>query len=223
MKTETDRTRRRFDRIAWMYDAMESPMEMISARTWRRELLSRVHGRVLEVGIGTGKNLPYYPRDVDLTGIDISPRMLARAKRRAESLGISCRLIVMDAERMTFPDAAFDVVVSTFVFCSVPDPVAGLKEVRRVLKAGGEAFFLEHVRSANPFLGRLMDLLNPLVRSAIGPNINRRTVENIANAGFEIVSLEEMGMKILKKIVARPMVQEGRSRLEGPPSTPQTG
>ncbi|MDX9821333.1 MAG: hypothetical protein RBT20_05330, partial [Syntrophales bacterium] len=86
-----------------------------------------------------------------------------------------------------------------------------------------EAFFLEHVRSANPLLGKLMDLLNPLVRSAIGPNINRRTVENIANAGFEIVSLEEMGMKILKKIVARPMVQEGRSRREGAPSTPQTG
>ena len=209
MKTETDRTRRRFDRIAWMYDAMESPMEMISARTWRRELLSRVHGRVLEVGIGTGKNLPYYPRDVDLTGIDISPRMLARAERRAEALGISCRLLVMDVERMTFPDAAFDAVVSTFVFCSVPDPVAGLKEVRRVLKPGGEAFFLEHVRSANPFLGRLMDLLNPLVRSAIGPNINRRTVENIANAGFEIVSMEEMGLKILKKIIARPAVRNG--------------
>ena len=190
-------------------------MEMISARTWRQALLSGVHGRVLEVGIGTGKNLPYYPRDVDLTGIDISPRMLARAKRRAESLGISCRLIVMDAERMTFPDAAFDAVVSTFVFCSVPDPVAGLKEIRRVLKPDGEAFFLEHVRSANPLLGKLMDLLNPLVRAAIGPNINRRTVENIANAGFEIVSLEEMGMKILKKIVARPMVQQGGAHREG--------
>ncbi len=209
MKTETEKTRRRFDRIAWMYDAMESPMEMISAGPWRQALLSGVHGRVLEVGIGTGKNLPYYPRDIALTGIDISPRMLDRAKRRAASLGISCELIVMDAERMTFPDATFDVVVSTFVFCSVPDPVAGLKEVRRVLKPGGEAFFLEHVRSANPFLGKLMDLLNPLVRSAIGPNINRRTVQNIADAGFEIVSLEEMGLKILKKIIARPAVRNG--------------
>jgi ubiquinone/menaquinone biosynthesis C-methylase UbiE len=197
-----------------MYDAMESPMEMISAGPWRQALLSGVRGRVLEVGIGTGKNLPYYPRDVDLTGIDISPRMLARAKRRAEALGIPCRLIVMDAERMTFPDATFDVSVSTFVFCSVPDPVAGLKEIRRVLKPGGEAFFLEHVRSANPLLGRLMDLLNPLVRSAIGPNINRRTVENIMNAGFEIVSLEEMGMKIMKKIVARPAPQEGCAQRE---------
>jgi ubiquinone/menaquinone biosynthesis C-methylase UbiE len=209
MKTEAEKTRRRFDRIAWMYDAMESPMEMISARTWRRALLSGVHGRVLEVGIGTGKNLPYYPRDIALTGIYISPRMLDRAKRRAESLGISCDLTVMDAERMAFPDAAFDAVVSTFVFCSVPDPVAGLKEVRRVLRPGGEAFFLEHVRSENPFLGRLMDLLNPLVRSAIGPNINRRTVENIATAGFEVVSMEEMGLKILKKIIAKPAVPNG--------------
>ena len=157
MKSETEKTRRRFDRIAWVYDAMESPMEMISAATWRRDLLSAVHGRVLEVGIGTGKNLPYYPRGVDLTGIDISPRMLARAERRAVDLEIPCRLIVMDAERMTFPDATFDVAAATFVFCSVPDPVAGLKELRRGLKPGVEAFFLEHVRSPNPLLGTLFN------------------------------------------------------------------
>ncbi|HOG15762.1 MAG TPA: class I SAM-dependent methyltransferase [Syntrophales bacterium] len=220
MKSETEKTRRRFDRIAWMYEAMESPMEMISAASWRRELLAAVHGRVLEVGIGTGKNLPYYPRGVDLTGIDISPRMLARAERRAAALGIPCRLSVMDAERMTFPDATFDAAVATFVFCSVPDPIAGLKEVRRVLKPGGEAFFLEHVRSPNPLLGKLMDLFNPLVHAAIGPNINRRTVENIAVAGFEIVSMEEKGMKILKKIVARPRAEQCNADIPptGPPA-----
>lgn len=206
MENETEKTRRRFDRIAWMYDVMESPMEAMAAAQLRRELLFLARGRVLEVGIGTGKNLPYYPPSVKLVGIDISSRMLARGKRKAQDLGISCDLLVMDAERMTFPNATFDTIVSTFVFCTVPDAPAGLREVRRVLKPDGQALFLEHTRSANPALGRLMDFFNPLVRSVIGDNINRRTAESIVNAGFEIVSIEEMGMKIVKKIVARPSV-----------------
>jgi len=194
----------RFDRIAWIYDLMESPMEWMSVSDWRRELIGTVSGKVLEVGVGTGKNLPYYPPETELTGVDISPKMLKRAQGKAEALGMKAEFSVMDIEQMTFPDESFDYVVSTFVFCSVPDPVRGLQEVRRVLRKQGTALFLEHVRSESRILGYIMDLLNPVVRSLIGPNINRRTVENVKNAGLEIISVEDMGSStIMKKIVAR--------------------
>lgn len=194
----------RFDRIAWIYDLMESPMEWMSVSDWRRELIGTVSGKVLEVGVGTGKNLPYYPPETELTGVDISPKMLKRAQGKAEALGMKAEFSVMDIEQMTFPDESFDYVVSTFVFCSVPDPLRGLQEVRRVLRKQGTALFLEHVRSENRILGHIMDLFNPVVRSLIGPNINRRTVENIKNAGLEIISVEDMGSStIMKKIVAR--------------------
>jgi ubiquinone/menaquinone biosynthesis C-methylase UbiE len=199
-----NKVKKRFDRIAWMYDFMESPMEILSVSSWRRDLLSNVTGKVLEVGVGTGKNLPYYPEGIELTGVDISPKMLEKAKQRSETLKIKVELLLMDIEKMTFPDRYFDYVVATFVFCSVPDPIKGLREVRRVLKDDGVALFLEHVRSENWFLGKIMDILNPVVRSLIGPNINRRTVENIRMSGLEIVSEENMGgTKIMKMIKAK--------------------
>jgi ubiquinone/menaquinone biosynthesis C-methylase UbiE len=199
----SNKVKKRFDRIAWIYDFMESPMEILSVSSWRRDLLSNVTGSVLEVGVGTGKNLPYYPQGIELTGVDISPKMLQKAQRKADTLKIKANLLVMDIEQMSFPDRYFDYVVATFVFCSVPDPIKGLREVRRVLKGDGTALFLEHVRSENWFVGTIMDIFNPIVRSLIGPNINRRTVENIRMAGLEIVSEENMGgTKIMKMIKA---------------------
>jgi ubiquinone/menaquinone biosynthesis C-methylase UbiE len=127
----------RFDRIAWIYDLMESPMEWMSVSDWRRELIGAVSGKVLEIGVGTGKNIPYYPPETELTGVDISPKMLKRAQGKAKALGMNVEFSVMDIEQMTFPDESFDYVVSTFVFCSVPDPVRGLQEVRRVLRKQG--------------------------------------------------------------------------------------
>lgn len=196
-------TRHRYDRIARIYDAMESPMEMLVLSEWRKELLSSVKGRVLEVGIGTGRNLVWYPPGITLVGIDISPNMLARAAERAAILRRGISLVEMDVEQMAFPDRCFDHVVSTCVFCSVPDPVRGLREIKRVLKESGSALFLEHVRSENPFMGMLMDMMNPLVHRLVGPHINRRTVENIKKADLEILSLEEGWLKIMKKIRVR--------------------
>ena len=206
---DSNTVRKRFDRIAWIYDFMESPMEILSVSAWRSELLSNVRGKVLEVGVGTGKNLPYYPEGIELTGMDISLKMLERAKQRADTLKIKAELLLMDIEKMTFPDRYFDTIVSTFVFCSVPDPIQGLREVKRVLKDDGVALFLEHVRSENWFLGKMMDIFNPMVRSLIGPNINRSTVENIRKAGLNIISVENMGRsKIMKRIKATRPVDE---------------
>ena len=206
---DSNTVRKRFDRIAWIYDFMESPMERLSVSAWRSELLSNVRGKVLEVGVGTGKNLPYYPEGIELTGMDISLKMLERAKQRADTLKIKAELVLMDIEKMTFPDRYFDYIVSTFVFCSVPDPIQGLREVKRVLKDDGVALFLEHVRSENWFLGKMMDIFNPMVRSLIGSNINRSTVENIRKAGLNIISVENMGRsKIMKRIKATRPVDE---------------
>jgi len=106
----------------------------------------------------------------------------------------------MDAQDMDFADNTFDVVFTTCVFCSVPDPVQGLKEIRRVLKPCGEAIMIEHVRSEKKILGKLMDLLNPIPRTIYGANINRRTVENVKKAGFTDVQVKNLTGDIVKKI-----------------------
>jgi ubiquinone/menaquinone biosynthesis C-methylase UbiE len=106
-----------------------------------------------------------------------------------------------DVERLPFVDASFDTVTATCVFCSVEHPVRGLEEVRRVTKPSGQVLLLEHVRPRNPLLGRLSDLLSPLTRR-FGPEINRRTEENIRKAGLDIVSVRRDG--VWREIVARP-------------------
>lgn len=203
----TATTRARYDRVARIYDRMEGLMEWRSFRKWRSlvwEIVGPEAKEILEVGVGTGKNLPYYPREVQVTAIDLSGRMLARARQRAEQLGLNIELLHMDAQALAFADESFDVVVSTFVFCSVPNPVLGLLEIKRVLRPGGRAVLLEHMRPRSPWLGKLFDLLNPLTMRLSGANINRRTVENIRKAGLEIESIKNLAaQEIVKLIIVR--------------------
>jgi ubiquinone/menaquinone biosynthesis C-methylase UbiE len=154
---------RRYNRQAALYDLREAPMELFIGR-WRRRLWSQIPpgSRVLEVGVGTGRNMRFYPPGVSVVAVDFSPRMLARAVRRARREQRDVALALMDAQGLAFADGCFDTVVTTCVFCSVPDPVLGLQEVRRVLRPDGKIVLLEHVRSRLPILGRLMDWLNPL-------------------------------------------------------------
>ncbi len=131
--------------------------------------------------------------------------MLAQARRRAEREKVSVALEPGDAQALRFPTDSFDSAVATFVFCSVPDPVLGLKEVGRVVRPGGQIVLLEHVRLDRPVIGRLMDLLNPLVVRITGANINRRTVENVRQAGLVIERVEDLTPTgLIKLIVARP-------------------
>ena len=196
----TENIRRRYNRAAVCYDLMDAMMEWRLFRRERERLLSNTEGRVLEVGVGTGKNLPWYPKEIELTGIDFSPGMLARAQHRAERLGLKARLMEMDAQKMQFDDNSFDTVVSTCVFCSVPDPVAGLKEIRRVCKPGGQILMLEHMRSERPLVGGLMDIFNWVPLHLYGANINRRTLENLKIAGFNDISAENVWSDIFKRI-----------------------
>lgn len=202
---ETEATRARYQRIALLYDRMESLAEKRYS-PWRKRLWSQVDGHsILEVGVGTGKNMPYYPPDAEITAIDLTPGMLERARKRAGALGLSIDLRLGDVQALEFPDSSFDSVVATFVFCSVPDPLPGLREVMRVIRPGGKFLLLEHVRPRQPLLGTLMDLLNPLVVRMMGPNINRRTVDNVVLAGFNLESVEDLGSgDIFKLIVAHP-------------------
>jgi ubiquinone/menaquinone biosynthesis C-methylase UbiE len=199
----TELTKARYNRIAPLYNFIEAIPEMMF-KPWRKKLLAKAKGTILEIGVGTGKNFPHYPSGASVTGIDIAERMLVFARKKAAELGLSFNLSEGDVQNLHFPDNSFDTVVATFVFCSVPDPVQGLRELRRVVKPSGQLLLLEHVRIDKPIIGWLMDRLNPLVVRVMGANINRRTIENVQKAGLGVENIEHLGlMKMVKMISAK--------------------
>ena len=184
----TAHTRSRYNLLAPIYDLMEAPVERLFYRGWRRTLWHEVQGpEVLELGVGTGKNIPHYPAEAHVTAVDLSARMLRRARRVLQKHPRKrAALLEMDIQALDFPDETFDEAVATFVFCSVPDPVLGLREALRVTRQGGRLHLLEHMRADAPYLGRLMDLLDPVIHWLTGVHIARRTVENVTQAGWTI-------------------------------------
>jgi ubiquinone/menaquinone biosynthesis C-methylase UbiE len=165
--SEQSRVTRRYDRMAWLYDIYDAPMEWMGTRRRRARLLAWASGRVLEVGVGTGRNLEHYPNTVTLSAIDVSPLMLARARRRAGSLDRAVAFEVADVAALPYRDDTFDTTVATCVFCSVADPVEGLRELGRVTKAEGRILLLEHVRPRNRLLGWLADLATTVTRACL--------------------------------------------------------
>ena len=197
----TEKTQRRYDRQAVLYEVMDWPFEFVVFGKLRRQLWADVLGNtVLEVGVGTGKNLAYHPEGIRIVAVDLSPRMLRRAIARAERTARNIDFILADAEHLPFRDEAFDCAAATFVFCSVPDPVAGLWEARRVVRDGGRLNLLEHVRAPNSLLGWLMDRLNPIAVRLTGANINRDTVSNVGKADIQVDSMESKGLGIIRLI-----------------------
>lgn len=193
---------RTYDRIAAAYDLYSAPMEWVGGTRRRRRVLERAEGEVLEVGVGTGFNLEHYPSGTHVVAVDVSPRMLEQAKERAEASPADVDLQVADVERLPFDDDSFDTAAGTCVFCSVADPVQGLRELQRVVRPDGRVLLLEHVRPRNRLLGAIADLVSPVTRRLIGPEVNRRTVENVRAAGLEIVSVRREG--VWREIEARP-------------------
>lgn len=197
-------TRARYQRISPIYDLLELVTER-RFRRWRKKLWQLVRGpEILEVGVGTGKNIEYWPVHSETTAIDLTPGMLDIARNRAMRLDWDVDLRLGDVQSLEFPSASFDTVVATCVFCSVPDPVLGLREIGRVVRRGGQVVLLEHMRVNVPIIGAMMDALNPIIVQLWGANINRRTLENIRAAGLHIEQVENLDpMGMFKLIVAR--------------------
>ncbi|WP_034552064.1 class I SAM-dependent methyltransferase [Carnobacterium funditum] len=205
MSDETKKIKNRYNRVSKIYDVLEGPMEAMTMSTWREKLVTTIEGKqVLEVGVGTGKNLVLYPEDLEITGIDFSEKMLEKAIQKTKGKE-NIRLIEMDAQDMSFADDTFDTVVTSCVFCSVPDPVKGLKEIRRVCKANGKIVMLEHMRSHHNVAGKFMDRVNFIPLHTWGANINRETIANLLKAGFkeEDIVTQDLWSDIVKLIEIR--------------------
>ncbi|MCL6517324.1 class I SAM-dependent methyltransferase [Alicyclobacillus sp.] len=201
MAHTTEKIRRRYDRIAPLFSKMD---RMVSDK-YRAELIRHAHGEVLEVGVGTGANLKFYPADVKVTAIDFSPRMLSYAQARVNKSPANIRLLQMDVQHLQFDDNSFDTVVSTCVFCSVPDPITGLREIHRVLKPSGHLLMIEHMLSDHLPIALVLHLLNPFTVRLTGANVNRRTMDNLRIAGFAIQEMRYIALSdVFRLIVATP-------------------
>lgn len=176
--------------FAAAYDWLIGPLERLWLARRRVALVGPAAGRVLEVGVGTGLTLPYYRRAAEIVGVDPNPAMLERAKARAAEAAVPVALEVARAEALPFDAGWFDTAVVSLVLCSVEDPAAAARELRRVLKPGGELRVLEHVRAPGRCLARLQDLVTPLWRRLFGNcHPNRDTVGAIEAAGFDVSRL----------------------------------
>ncbi len=205
MSNETKKIKGRYNRVSKIYDILEQPMEVMTMSKWRERLIENIEGpKILEVGVGTGKNLLIYPNKLEITGIDFSENMLEKANQKIKGKE-NITLIEMDAQKMSFADNTFDTIVTSCVFCSVPDPVEGLKEIRRVCRPDGKIIMLEHMRSHHNIVGKFMDVVNFIPLHTWGANINRETIANILKAGFkeEEIETQDLWSDIVKLIEIR--------------------
>lgn len=188
--------------FAAVYDPLSARTEKKFGAELKRELLANASGRVLEIGVGTGLSFAHYPAVEELVGIEPSEPMLRRARRRAHELDREVRLVEAPAEALPFEDRSFDTVVSLAVLCTVDDPRRALSEIRRVLRPDGRFVFLEHVRSTDPTLARWQDRFErPWGWISGGCHPNRRTLEAIERAGFEVVEVEEEDLPDIPRLV----------------------
>ncbi len=198
--------RDKYNRISKRYNLMEIPTEFLWFRHWREAVQEALEGqKVLEIGVGTGKNIPYYSNGMQVAGIDFSEGMLTQIPGDQRE---KVSLAQMDAQKLGFPDEIFDSVFDTFVFCSVPDPILGLREVYRVVKPGGRFVALEHMRPETPSAAGLFDLFDPFTAGITGVHINRHTVRNITAAGFQIEEVRNLFTSVFRLILARRPVRE---------------
>lgn len=193
---------RGIEQIPWAYDAFMDLMELGGFGRWRRWLATGARGRVLDVGTGTGRNLPLFPGGSDVVALEPDLRMLAKARKRAGG----ARLVVGDARAIPFAEGCFDTAVSGVVFCSVPDPLRGLGEVRRVLRPDGMLRMMEHVRHHRTWIARIQDWAQPAWTCiAGGCHPNRDTEANVEAAGFEIDPSTRRARGVMRRFVARPV------------------
>jgi ubiquinone/menaquinone biosynthesis C-methylase UbiE len=204
MSRHAQETRARWDRLAKHYGLIERLLER-HLQPWRSVLWQRASGRILEMGAGTGLNLPFYPAGAEILACDLSKGMLHKAVERAREKSVLITFCEADICHLPFPDGVFDTTAETFVFCSLADPLPCLREMGRVTKPGGQILLLDHVRIERPLIGSLMDRLNSATVLLAGEHITHRMEAFVRAAGLEIVESRRLGfMGIIQFIVARP-------------------
>ena len=201
-QTPAARQKRVWDKSAPSYDKQIAFFEKIWFAGGREWLGERARGRVLEVAIGTGRNLPCYPADVTITGIELSPAMLAIARQRAAGLGRDVDLREGDAEHLAFDDASFDTVVCALSLCTIPSPVAAVGEMRRVLVPGGRLLLLDHIGSTWPPVYAAQWLVERITIRAAGEHFTRRQLPLVQAAGFQIAETERLKAGTVERIHA---------------------
>ena len=194
-------TKRKWDNVARGYDLMNGFGPEWRWDPFKRRLFSMMWGKVLFAAVGTGQDIQFFPPGQDIVGIDISDRMLAVAQPRADAYPGRLELRHQDVHELDYPDATFDQAFTSCTFCSVPNPVAGLTSVRRVLKPGGQLHMFEHTGSHYLPFSAMLNLINPIARR-FGPEVNRDTVANVTRAGFEIRAVEYVYLDVVKMIHA---------------------
>jgi ubiquinone/menaquinone biosynthesis C-methylase UbiE len=197
------RLHRYWDRHARSYDRQMAFWERRLFGDGRAWVCAQASGDVLEVAIGTGRNLPFYPPGIRLTGIDFSPAMLELARRQADRLGLDADLRVGDAQALDLPDACFDTVVCTLSLCAIPDQRRAIAEMRRVLRPGGRLLLLDHV-AAGPWLGRAIQWLLERVTVPLGgEHLRRRPLHQVQVEGFQVERVERFKLGIVERLAAR--------------------
>jgi len=200
---ETERVRRYYEQTAHRYDEYVGYFETLLMGDGRQWVCQQSRGEVLEIAIGTGRNLPYYPADVRLTGVDLTPAMLERARQRARDLGREIDLRVGDAHALDLPDGQFDTIVCTLALSTIPDERRTVAEMRRVLRPGGRLLLLEHVRSPLLPVRVLQRLLDPLFVRFYGDHLLREPLDHLETEGFVIERLERSRAGLIERLVAR--------------------
>jgi ubiquinone/menaquinone biosynthesis C-methylase UbiE len=202
--------RARYQRIAPFYDFLDYPFERGRYRTLRPLLFRGLAGRLLDAGVGTGRNCAYYPPSAVVSGIDISTAMLARARRRCPALSAAGRLYQMDVTRLAFPAASFDAAVATFLFCVLPDELqaTALGELGRVVRPGGLIRLLEYVRPHGAVLRFVSRLWQPWIAWAFGASFDRQTGKHVAETTLELVEDRYVVDDLVKLITVRvPLIE----------------
>jgi ubiquinone/menaquinone biosynthesis C-methylase UbiE len=211
-RPETERTRRYYDRDATKYDARIGFFERVLFGGGREWVCSQTEGDVLEIALGTGRNLPHYSNEVHLTGVELSPAMLELARKRAAELGREADLRVGDAQALEFPSERFDTVVCTLSLCTIPDDRSAVAEAKRVLRPGGRFLLLEHVRSPLLPVRAGQRVLDPLLVRFQCDHLLREPLEHLRAEGFEIERLERLKLGIVERVAARkPATRTGGS------------
>lgn len=214
MEFSSQELARKYDRFARWYDWVEGVPEVLGLRRLRRRLLRQASGRVLEVAVGTGKNLRFYPKGCRITALDVSPEMLGIARTRAAELSLDAAFVVADGEALPFPDDSFDTVTSSLTTCTFPHPAIAIREMGRVCRSAGKILLLEHGRSDREWLGRWQDRRAERHAEFLGCHWNREPLNLVRETGLNVIREQRTFLGVFHEIEVKARIELGLERNE---------